>query len=639
MSMYRQLWLAIIISMLLALAGSLLASMLSARSYLESQLSIKNTDNAAALALSLSQSNPDPVSVELTVSALFDSGHYELIRVVDPLANTIVERSAPLGTLEAPGWFVRLLPIRATPGQAQISKGWKQFGTVTLVSHSRFAYGALWNSVLRMALALTLACTFGGCLGALILRRLKAPLKSVIGQSSAISERRFITIAEPRVPELRQLAQAMNTMVTRLKTMFDEEANRLEEARRQAHFDPLTGLANREHFMARLRHSLETEDASGGILLLIRLSDLHAMNLRLGRAATDGFLKQAGEALGHFVAQNPEGVAARLNGSDFAALLPGDADGLAIAEELLAILIRVAGTYAVDQAAAWIGFADFAHGMDLATLLARTDHALASAEATQTSAVRKAEPASDEKQPRTAEQWSRMIRQALDNQWVRLISFPVVEFSGHLSHRECPLRLMFDEQDEWLPAGQFLPVAERLRLMPELDLMAVTLGLRELAAQPALPGLAINFSAASVGDETFRRQLVDLLAANRENVSRLWLEVAETGALNHLADFRALCLAIKPLGCRIGLEHFGHQLGRIGQLHDLGLDFIKVDSSFVRGIESNPGNASFLKGLSAIAHTIGLQVLGEGVTTHEEREALRSIGFDGATGPAVSEPS
>ena len=150
MSMYRQLWLAIIVSMLLALAGSLLASMLSARAYLESQLSIKNSDNAAALALSLSQSEPDAVSVELTVSALFDSGHYRLIRVVDPNGATIVERSAAASELGAPEWFARLLPINAAPGQAQISNGWKQFGTITLISHSRFAYGALWNSVLKM---------------------------------------------------------------------------------------------------------------------------------------------------------------------------------------------------------------------------------------------------------------------------------------------------------------------------------------------------------------------------------------------------------------------------------------------------------------------------------------------------------
>ena len=250
MSMYRQLWLAIIVSMLLALTGSLFASMLSARSYLESQLSTKNSDNAAALALSLSQSEPDAVSVELTVSALFDSGHYELIRVVDPVGQVIVERSAPLGEVDVPDWFVSQLPIRATPGQAQISDGWKQFGTITLISNNRFAYGALWNNILQMAMALTVACVIGGYLGSLILRRLKKPLQAVIDQATAITERRFITIEEPRVPELRQLAAAMNVTVDRLKSMFAEETARLESVRREANFDALTGLANRNYFMA-----------------------------------------------------------------------------------------------------------------------------------------------------------------------------------------------------------------------------------------------------------------------------------------------------------------------------------------------------------------------------------------------------
>ena len=214
MSMYRQLWLAIITSMLLALGGSLLASLLGARSYLEAQLSQKNADNATVLALALNQRNLDVVSVELAVSALFDSGHYELIRVVDPLGRTLVERRADAGELGAPAWFANYLPLRAAPGDAQISDGWKQFGTITLVSHSRFAYGALWSNVLRMAMALTIACVIGGYLGSLILRRLKQPLKAVIDQAAAITERRFVTIDEPRVPELRQLAAAMNTRTT-----------------------------------------------------------------------------------------------------------------------------------------------------------------------------------------------------------------------------------------------------------------------------------------------------------------------------------------------------------------------------------------------------------------------------------------
>ena len=637
MTMYRQLWLAIIISMLLALGGSLVASMVSARGYLQSQLSIKNADNALALALSLSQSKPDATSVELAVSALFDSGHYELIRVVDPLGKTIVERSAPLGELDAPAWFVRHLPILAAPGHAQISDGWQQFGTVTLVSHSRFAYGALWNSALKMLGALTVAGLIGGYLGSLILRRLKAPLQAVINQAKAISERRFVTIDEPKVPELRQLASAMNATVGRLKSMFEEEASRLETLRREANYDPLTGLANRDYFMAYLRQSLDAEEATGGLLLMIRLADLVGINRRLGRAATDDFLQRAGAAVDQCAGQNHQGIAARLNGADFAVMLPGESNGRRHADVLLTALIDAATPFVDAGPAAWIGFGHFGHGMDLGALLARVDGALAGAEAEGQNVIHEAPVEDDGAQPRTAEQWSAMIQRALDNQWVRLISFPVIELSGKLSHRECPLRLMFDEKGEWLPAGRFLPIAERLHLTPEIDLAAVALGLRELESQPELPGLAINISASSVGDTAFRAKLLAVLAIHRSSTSRLWLEVPENGALKHLAQFRELCHDLKAVGCRVGLEHFGHQFSQIGLLHDLGLDYLKVDASFIRGLDSNTGNRAFLKGLSGIAHNIGLQVLAEGVATLEELKALEGVGFDGATGPAIKE--
>jgi hypothetical protein len=187
MSMYRQLWLAIIISTLLAVGGSMLASLITARAYLEQQLAIKNSDNAVALALSLSQQKADATVIELAVAALFDSGHYESIRVLDPHGKVISERTIATEDLGAPTWFVRRLPIAAAPGHARISSGWKQVGTVTLVSHTRFAYRALWQSMLEMLGALAVSGIVGGYLGSLILRRLRLPLNAVIDQARAIA--------------------------------------------------------------------------------------------------------------------------------------------------------------------------------------------------------------------------------------------------------------------------------------------------------------------------------------------------------------------------------------------------------------------------------------------------------------------
>ena len=637
MSMYRQLWLAIITSTLLAVGGSLLASIVSARGYLQSQLSLKNADNATALALSLSQSNPDPVSIELTVSALFDSGHYELIRVVDPLGKLIVERSAPLGELEAPAWFINHLPIRATPGHAQISNGWQQIGTITLISHSRFAYGALWNSVLKMIGALTVAGLIGGYLGSLILRRLKAPLNVVINQAKAISERRFISIPEPDVPELKQLAVAMNATVGRLKSMFDEEAKRLDSVRREANCDALTGLANRSYFMARLREAALSEDSTGGTVFIARLANLADINQTLGRATTDDLLRAFSNAIGESTKDFPEALAARLNGADFALLIPGLLAPQTTAEQLLQSLSQAAAAFLPDKASTWLGCGHFTRGIEPSTILAQVDTALAAAEAEGRNGLRFVDLREGDETPKSAEEWSKIIRRALDQRWVRLVSFPVTTLTGQLLHRECPLRLMFDEGGEWQPAGRFLPVAERLKLTPQLDLAAVELGLDELEAKPELTGLAINLSASSIQLPQFRQELHALLK-RRSGTSRLWLEISEAGALAHFDAFRSLCLELMHIGCQMGIEHFGRQFSEIGRLHDLGLDYIKVDASFIRNLESNAGNQAFLKGLSTIAKGIGLKVIAEGVGNEAELTALASVGFDGATGPAIQEP-
>ncbi|MEF8749967.1 MAG: EAL domain-containing protein [Candidatus Accumulibacter propinquus] len=636
MSMYRQFWLALFTSMLLAFGGSLIASLLSARAYLESQLSIKNADNASALALSLSLSNSEPATIELTTTALFDSGHYELIRVVDPEGNQIVERAGVVDDRDAPQWFMRWLPIHATPGQAKINNEVQQVGTVTVVSHNHFAYAMLWGSVWPTIAAMTFACLVGGSLGAIILGRLKAPLQAVIDQATAITERRFVTIDEPAVPELKHLALAMNATIRRLRTMFQDEAARLETLRREANFDPLTGLANRNHFMARLRQALDAEDAGEGTLLLIRLADLAGVNRRLGRDTTDEFLRCAGEVIAECPAVGSQGLAARLNGADFAILLTGESDAQATASGLLAALIEAGRPFVNDRAVAWIAIGRFGQGTDIAALLARVDRALATAEVEGGNSIYEAVVDVASPLPRNADQWSQVITRALDGQGLRLGSFPVLDTCGRLSHRESPLRLLTTENGEWLTAGSFLPIAERLKLTPALDLAAVTLGLQDLRSEPELAGLAINISASSVANASFRERLLHLLGVHAEESSRLWLEISESGALRHLAAFRELCLALRASNCRIGLEHFGHQFSQIGVLHDLGLDYLKVDASFVRGIDSNRGNAAFLKGLTGIAHSIGLQVLAEGVATEQEWLILMELGFDGATGPAIS---
>ena len=636
MSMYRQMWLAIILSTLLALMGGLLASTLNARSYLSDQLNSKNNDNATALALALSQKNADNVLIELTVAALFDGGHYELIRVVDPLGKTIVERVAQGKEYGVPEWFVKILPLSAAPGQAQISNGWTQLGTLTLVSTNRFAYQSLWKSVLQLALALGLSGLVGGYLGTMTLRRLREPLRRVTDQASAISERRFVLIDLPDVPELRQLAIAMNSTVTRLKGMFAEEAQRLEVLRVTANYDPLTGLANRTFFLIQLLDSLDREEAAGGTLLLVRVAGFPGLARRIGSSSSQEVLKAFAQVLRHQETKG-NGVAARIGEADFALLLPSNVDAREAAEDLLRTLVETGNPLMGEGPSAYIGMEKLQHGQDLAGLMAQASTALATAEAQGINGIR--ETSGTQLPPAGAEQTAQLIRQALEQGRVRLTSTPVLDLEARLVHRECRLELMLEGADDWQAAGRFLQITEGLQLGPLMDLAAIKLGFEKLRGEPGLAGVAIHLSASSLRNDTLRAGVLDLVRKNSSLASRLWLEAPEAAVVKHMDSFRKFVAEARKAGSRVGLDHFGRHFSHASALHDLGLDFLKVDSSFIRGLQYSADNQVFLKDLAAATHKMGMRIYAQGVIDRAELAALESAGFDGAAGPAIKTPS
>jgi EAL domain-containing protein (putative c-di-GMP-specific phosphodiesterase class I)/GGDEF domain-containing protein len=639
MSLYRQLWLAILASALIALAASLFASLLNARSYLEAQLAMKNQDNATALALALSQTNNDRAGVALAATALFNGGHYQLIQVMGPNGENLVDKVSIHADIGAPDWFVALLPIRSLPGRAEISNGWQRLGTLTVMSASRFAYRALWRSALTMSGVMLAAGFVCALLASLILRRITRPVRAVIEQARAINDHRYITIPLPTAPEVRELARAMNDTVQRLRQDFEEDARRYEALRREANYDILTGLPNRGYFLAGLDAALDAEGAAGGYLAIVRLRKLGKLNRGLGREVADQTLRRIGAVLTALADTSPEHFAGRLNGADFALLLAGDEPPQAALESLLAELSGILDGLAGDYATVYIGYGAFSPGDAAARLLAGIDAALAGADVAGASVVRQAPPEYSGA-ALGGEAWRAVLRQALESpDSLKLAHFPLRLGDGRTVHRECPLRLcqVTAQGEEWLAAGRFLPIADRLGLIPALDLATLRLALGELRADDGLAGLWINLSAKSIADPAFRQALRELLEAHPEERARLWLEIPESGGLARLPALRDLSRELTPLDCKLGLEHYGHHFNQIGALHELGLDFLKVDAGFIRGIDRNPGNCAFLAGLLEIAHRIDIQVLAEGVERQEESQTLESLGFDGCSGPLLSQ--
>ncbi|MDO8276356.1 MAG: LapD/MoxY N-terminal periplasmic domain-containing protein, partial [Serpentinimonas sp.] len=323
MSLVKQLWLAIIVVMAIAFGGSLIVNVLSARAYLQQQLQIKNIDNATSLALALTQLDKDPMTVELLVSAQFDAGHYRFIRIVSPTGETLVERVFEGEVVGAPNWFAQLIPLEAEPGRAQVQDGWRQFGTVVLASNEQFAYKNLWQGTLDLLLWFVLGAFFTGLLGSYALRVITRPLGAVVQQAHAISERRFLTVPEPRTPEMRAVSRAMNDMAGRIQLMFADESARLDELHKRVNLDPVTGLANREHFLAYLREVLDGEPfGSSGALVLVRLAHLNELNAKFGHQRADQLLRALGAVLQGCDQENPGQRSGRVKGGEFAIVCP-----------------------------------------------------------------------------------------------------------------------------------------------------------------------------------------------------------------------------------------------------------------------------------------------------------------------------
>lgn len=637
MSLFKKLWLGVIFLLTLVFIISVLLTTLSARAYLEEHLNIKNTDNAAALALSMAEKGADTVLMELTLAAQFDTGHYELIELTDPDGTVTMRRESDEADTGAPGWFTRLFPIRVEPGVANIQAGWQQAGTLTLRSHSRFAYEELWESTLGLSGIFLLAGLITGIVGNRLLRRVLLPLDEVVELAETIGEQRFVTnIPEPTTLEFQRVVRAMNELSMRVKSMLGQEAKRLQKLQRESHIDTVTGLYNREPFLNALEAALQSnDDTSSGSFCIIRIFNLDLLNQSYGRSSTDALLSDIGDALNRITVEHSGWSAARLNGSDFAVLAPRQLEAQALGQEVQNAMSATLDDHSMNDNVQLPGGTTLYTPRDsVADLLGRTDIVLIAAEQEQMSSVTQAHEGDIPVRPMRAqvEYWNGILVQAIRSRGFSLARFPVVGSDNRLVHYEAPVRLQQD--GETLNAGQFLPWIHRLQLSGELDKQVFELALNEI--ERSGDPVAINLSTEAISDNSFMNWAAEPLTTRKPLIANLWVEIPESIVFRYFENFKRLASRIKAAGGQVGIEHMGHQLASLGSLHDVGLDYLKVDASFVRNIQDNPGNQTLLRTLCTIGHTIGVSVFAEGVVSAQELETLRELGMDGATGPAVT---
>jgi len=637
MSLIKQLWLAILLIMVLAFSASFIINTATSKNYLEQQLEMKNTDNAVSLALSISQMEKDPVSVNLMLSAQFDSGHYEYIRLTDPNNQLITDRVSEEANNEIPNWFKKRIQISPKPGVAQIQDGWKQYGVLSLASSTNFAYQDLWNGTRWTLLWSGIIALVCGVIGSLILKMIIRPLNEMVALTEAIGNKKFTSIKEPHTFEFKSLARALNRLSQKIKDMHNDQSKLLEQMRLEANYDKITGLMTRKYFNSRVATHIENNDNFiEGVLVVSHLSNLSEINQTLGASEADSVLKRMGLALEGYCNRHTTLIAGRLTGSDFAVFSSTAIEPKALCGEVEHALYEAAGLEErFDDFSLRTSFRDIKKSEHLNSLkqLISTIRTKTNASETDILNLINQEDITIYENSDAAE-WHAMLTSAITAKRLQLASFPVKSNADKVIHYESPARLQLTENGPWLAAGEFIAWASQLGLVAQLDLLALETAIHTLE-QDVTRAIAVNVSTSAMFDPDYHAHLNHLLTKNASIADRLWLEVSEESAFENLPTFIRFCELAKPLGCQLGVEHIGTRISRLGELHELNLDYIKIDASIIRSIDKSPGNKAFLKGICLIAHSIGLMTIAEGVHSAQELAALPELGVDASTGPAV----
>lgn len=635
MSLFKQLWLAVFLVITLCLFGSFIITVKYGKNYIQNQLSQQNADAATRLALAIGSGDYSEVKAELQIASLFDSGNYQSIRLQAADGSLIVARQNDSINIRSPGWFESWVGLQADMGVAQVSNGWRQIGQLQVTSNLQVAYQLLWRNSITLSFYFILLGLMSGAVAHYFLLRLLVPLKAVIAQANALAERRFVINPAPQTPEFRQLVESMNILTQQVQTFFERDSKRLTNQQAELQLDSITGLYSRGAFIARMNSILTRDDESAtGLLLLLRITDLHELNALYGRDKLDQFLTLMGGLVRDHQGYYVDALSGRLDGADIGLLWPGVHEKEEVAQIILARMQQLLDEQGLPNHIVQGVTTHCAFGETFEVLYRRLDDGLRDGfKGGSTAELVHIEP-DKHIVPQQLSVWSTLFERGFNHNQFELLLFPVLDRYHTLLHWEAPVRLQLADQEGY-SAGQFLPWIKRLNLVQKLDQEVLSLAIKHLQRYPQEPELGLNLSVQLLMDLPFQSAFLRQLEAAEQCASRLWFEMPESAVYHYLPEFKLLAAQLKRLGCVLGLEHAGHHVEKLGKLHDVGLDFIKIDSSIIRDIHRDPASQLFVQGVVTICHSIGMKIIAEGVLSEGEQNCLWQLGFDGVTGPFI----
>lgn len=429
----------------------------------------------------------------------------------------------------------------------------------------------------------------------------------------------------------------------RLLLSKQAETQALSDANLQlANLDSLTRLPNRRSFFARLNERLAQPSGKNSrfALGIVDLDGFKPVNDQHGHVAGDALLVEVGLRLQD--ACGPSVFLSRLGGDEFGLIFeggPGD-------QEIEALGVRICeamrAPFAVGEVRVQIsGSVGFAVFPDSAThadaLFERANYALYRAKhGNRDASVLFSREHGEEIQHRAAIE--RALRADRLDSELAVVFQPIIDIrSGEPVGFETLARWESAELGS-MPPGVFIPVAERIGVIDRLTQALLKKALAEAAKWPEDIRVSFNLSAKDIASPEVTMRIISLILKGGVDPRRIDLEITETAVLQDYSQARRAISTLKALGVGISLDDFGTGYSSLTHLHTLPLDKIKIDRSFVTGIQDNPASFKIVRSVLSLSRDMGLACIIEGVETEEELRILRKLGAVFVQGYYFSRP-
>ena len=424
-----------------------------------------------------------------------------------------------------------------------------------------------------------------------------------------------------------------------------------DENLRLAFYDALTGLPNRRLLLDRLSQALVTtaRNLRQAALLFIDLDNFKDLNDTMGHDLGDRLLEKVANRLVTCVRQGD--TVARFGGDEFVVMLeelnPDLGSAITqvqtVGEKILAAFNQPFDLSGKEHySTSSIGIAVFSgQQQSMDEVLKRADLAMYQAKAAGRNTLRFFDPAL---QAAVAERVALEadLRYGLEHGQLVLFYQPIVDETGSVTGVEALSRWAHPQRGMVMPAN-FIPMAEQTGLILPLGRWVLQTACNQLVDWSGDPttqevSIAINVSAREFRQPEFATQVIETLRKTGANPKRLQLELTESLLLSDVQDAVRKMEQLKALGVRFSLDDFGTGYSSLSYLKRLPLDQLKIDQSFVRDLLTDPNDAAIARTVVALAQSLGLSVVAEGVETEGQRDFLLASGCKAFQGYLFGQP-